>query len=31
MQMTPAQFGKFLEQDIQKWARVVKLSGAKVD
>lgn len=31
MQMTPAQFGKFLEQDIQKWAKVVKLSGARVD
>jgi len=31
MQMTPAQFGKFMEQDIEKWAKVVKLSGAKVD
>ncbi len=31
MHMTPAQFGKFMEQDIQKWAKVVKFSGAKVD
>src|SRR2546427_8350965 len=31
MRMTPAEFGKFLEQDIQKWAQVVKFSGAKVD
>ena len=31
MRMTPAEFGKFLEQDIQKWAKVVKYSGAKVD
>jgi tripartite-type tricarboxylate transporter receptor subunit TctC len=31
MHMSPEEFGKFMEQDIQKWARVVKLSGAKVD
>ena len=31
MRMTPAEFGKFMEQDIQKWAKVVTLSGAKVD
>ncbi len=31
MRMTPAEFGKFLEQDIQKWAKVVKVSGAKID
>jgi len=31
MHMTPAEFGKFMEQDIQKWAKVVKFSGAKVD
>jgi len=31
MRMTPAEFGKFLEQDIQKWAKVVKFSGARVD
>src|SRR2546426_8003708 len=29
--MTSAEFGKFLEEDIQKWAKVVKVSGAKVD
>jgi len=31
MRMTPAEFGKFMEQDIEKWAKVVKVSGAKVD
>jgi len=31
MRMNPEQFRKFMEQDIQKWAKVVKLSGAKVD
>jgi len=31
MRMTPEEFGKFLEQDIQKWAKVVKFSGATVD
>jgi len=31
MRMAPAEFGKFMEQDIQKWAKVVKFSGAKVD
>ncbi len=31
MRMTPAEFGKFMEQDIQKWAKVVVFSGAKVD
>jgi tripartite-type tricarboxylate transporter receptor subunit TctC len=31
MRMTPAEFGTFIEQDIQKWAKVVKFSGAKVD
>jgi tripartite-type tricarboxylate transporter receptor subunit TctC len=31
MSMTPAEFAKFLQQDIEKWAKVVKLSGAKVD
>jgi len=31
MHMTPAEFGKFMEQDIEKWAKVVKVSGAKVD
>jgi tripartite-type tricarboxylate transporter receptor subunit TctC len=31
MHMTPAEFGKFLEKDIEKWAKVVKFSGATVD
>jgi tripartite-type tricarboxylate transporter receptor subunit TctC len=31
MYMTSAEFGKFMEQDIQKWAKVVAFSGAKVD
>jgi len=31
MTMTPEQFGKYLDEDIVKWARIVKLSGAKVD
>lgn len=31
MHMSAEEFGKFMEQDIQKWAKVVKLSGATVD
>jgi hypothetical protein len=31
MYMTSAEFGKFMEQDIQKWAKVVAFSGARVD
>ena len=31
MHMSSEEFGKFMEQDIQKWAKVVELSGAKVD
>jgi tripartite-type tricarboxylate transporter receptor subunit TctC len=31
MHMSPEEFGKFMEQDIQKWAKVVKFSGARVD
>ena len=28
---TPAEFGAFLKSEFEKWARVVKISGAKVD
>src|SRR5512140_1290545 len=31
MSMTPEEFDKYLHQDIEKWAKVVKLSGAKQD
>jgi tripartite-type tricarboxylate transporter receptor subunit TctC len=31
MTKTPAEFARFLEQDIVKWERVVKISGAKPD
>jgi len=31
MRMSPEEFGKFIEQDIQKWAKVVKISGATID
>ena len=31
MHMTADEFGKFLAQDIDKWAKVVTASGAKVD
>jgi len=31
MSMTPEEFDKYLLDDIQKWARVVKVSGAKPD
>jgi len=31
MRMSPDEFAKFIEQDIQKWAKVVKFSGAQVD
>jgi tripartite-type tricarboxylate transporter receptor subunit TctC len=31
MSMTPDEFGHFLREDIEKWARVVKVSGAKSD
>ena len=30
MTMTPAAFGAFLQRDIDKWAKVVQVSGAKV-
>jgi tripartite-type tricarboxylate transporter receptor subunit TctC len=31
MPMTPAQFGKFIKDETEKWAKVVKFSGAKAD
>jgi tripartite-type tricarboxylate transporter receptor subunit TctC len=31
MVMTPAEFDKYLRADIEKWANVVKVSGAKVN
>ncbi|HET9578133.1 MAG TPA: tripartite tricarboxylate transporter substrate binding protein [Usitatibacter sp.] len=31
MSMSPEEFDKYLHQDIEKWAKVVKLSGAKQD
>ena len=31
MKMTPEAFSKYMQDDITKWARVVKVSGAKAD
>ena len=31
MTMTPEEFGRYLDKDIVKWERIVKISGAKVD
>jgi tripartite-type tricarboxylate transporter receptor subunit TctC len=31
MKMTPAEFGRYLNEDIAKWAHIVKISGAKPD
>jgi tripartite-type tricarboxylate transporter receptor subunit TctC len=31
MKMTPAEFTKFMNEDIIKWAQIVKISGAKAD
>jgi tripartite-type tricarboxylate transporter receptor subunit TctC len=31
MLMSPEQFGQYMREDIVKWAKVVKISGAKVD
>ena len=31
MSMTPDEFTRFLNEDIEKWARIVKVSGAKPD
>ncbi len=31
MQMTSAEFGRYISEDIAKWARIVKISGAKAE
>jgi len=31
MTMTPAEFTRFLNEDVKKWAHVVKISGATVE
>jgi tripartite-type tricarboxylate transporter receptor subunit TctC len=31
MSMSPDEFGRFLREDIEKWSRIVKISGAKPD
>ena len=31
MSMTPEEFGRFMREDIEKWSRIVKISGAKPD
>jgi len=31
MSMSAEEFGKFMREDIEKWARIVKISGAKPD
>ncbi|CAM3741079.1 tripartite tricarboxylate transporter substrate-binding protein [Polynucleobacter brandtiae] len=29
--MTPSEFGKLLQEDITRWAKIVKQSGASLD
>ena len=29
--MTPDEFGRYLDADVVKWERIVKISGAKAD
>ena len=31
MSMSPEEFARFLREDIDKWARIVRISGAKPD
>ncbi|HUP31368.1 MAG TPA: tripartite tricarboxylate transporter substrate-binding protein, partial [Usitatibacter sp.] len=31
MSMSPDEFARFMREDIEKWARIVKISGAKPD
>ncbi|HEX7607389.1 MAG TPA: tripartite tricarboxylate transporter substrate-binding protein, partial [Usitatibacter sp.] len=31
MSMSPDEFGRYMRDDIEKWARIVKISGAKPD
>jgi tripartite-type tricarboxylate transporter receptor subunit TctC len=31
MQMSPDEFARFMREDIEKWSRVVKVSGAQPD
>jgi len=31
MSMTSEEFGRYMREDIEKWARIVKISGAKPD
>jgi tripartite-type tricarboxylate transporter receptor subunit TctC len=31
MVMTPAEFGKFISSETEKWAQVVKVAGIKAD
>jgi len=31
MVMTPEEFGTFINQDIEKWGKLVKATGMKID